>query len=579
MSESSRFNYEIAIRDFKQARKRAAVQHLLAQLTGKSDELLAYDDVRQQLRGTDIIERGVQEIPLDAIVGSVGRHDDFTRDFLPKKDSIQDRWAQVKAAVMNMTGIAPISVYQIGQGYFVRDGNHRVSVARYLGTPTIAAHVTEVKTKVPLAIDDEPDEVQCKARYAEFLEKTKLDELRPEARLLMTFCDQFHVFVSQIDAYRHNPEDGHRLSYPEATAQWYDNVYLPVVEIIRRQGTLHHFPERTEADLYLLFVEHQEELARALGWRIDTDTTITHLIEREARKPRSVIGWLGIHLYKLLVPDELDPGPEPGHWRREHLGRRKYESLFSSIVVGLQEETAKWQALDHAITVAKRENGTLYGLHIQSDTTSNGGDTIDVIRSAFEQRCQENGLTGELSVETGNVAQTILKRAAWADLVVLSLNHPPHPQPMKGFGAGFKLLVQRCPRPLLVVPSGASSPMDRALLAYDGSPKASEALFVAAYLGLRWSTYLTVVTVETKYTPQTAVARARAYLGEQGVTNVTYLVRPGPIGDSLLEAAESTRSNLMIMGGFGFRPVWNLVLGSTVNQVLSEFKQPILICR
>jgi nucleotide-binding universal stress UspA family protein len=150
---------------------------------------------------------------------------------------------------------------------------------------------------------------------------------------------------------------------------------------------------------------------------------------------------------------------------------------------------------------------------------------------------------------------------------------------MKGFGAGFKLLVQRCPRPLLVVPSGASSPMDRALLAYDGSPKASEALFVAAYLGLRWSTYLTVVTVETKYTPQTAVARARAYLGEQGVTNVTYLVRPGPIGDSLLEAAESTRSNLMIMGGFGFRPVWNLVLGSTVNQVLSEFKQPILICR
>ena len=143
--------------------------------------MLAYDYVSQQLRGTGTIDRGLQEIPLDAIVGSVGRYDDFTRDFLPKKDSIQDRWAGVKAAILNMTGMTPISVYQIGEGYFVRDGNHRVSVARQLGTPTITALVTEVKTRVPLAIDDDLDEVKCKARYAEFLEVTKLDELRPEA--------------------------------------------------------------------------------------------------------------------------------------------------------------------------------------------------------------------------------------------------------------------------------------------------------------------------------------------------------------------------------------------------------------
>ncbi len=579
MSEYNRFNYEVAIRDFKRARRQAAIRHLIAQLTGKSDELLVYDYIRQQLKATGTVDRGMQEIPIDAIVGSVGRYDDFTRDFLPKKDSIQARWAQVKAGILNMTGMSPISVYQIGEGYFVRDGNHRVSVARQLDTPTISALVTEVKTKVPLAIDDDPDEVQCKARYAEFLEKTKLDEQRPEANLLMTFCDQYHLFLSQIDAYQQNLEDGHSLPYPAAAAQWYDNVYLPVVKIIRRQGTLHHFPERTEADLYLLFVEHQEELVRALGWHIDTDTTITHLIEREARKPRSVIGWLGLHLYKLLVPDELDPGPEPGHWRKEHLGRRKYASLFSSILVGVQEETANWQALDHAITISKRENGNLYGLHIQSDKITEGDDTIDAIRSAFEQRCQVNALTGELTIETGNVAQTILKRAAWADLVVLSLNHPPHPQPFKGFGAGFKLLVQRCPRPLLVVPSGASSPMDRALLAYDGSPKADEALFVAAYLGARWSARLTIVTVETKFTTKSALGRARAYLEQQGVENVTYLLRPRPISDSLLETAREHGSNLLIMGGFGFRPALNLVLGSTVNQVLSKFKQPILICR
>jgi nucleotide-binding universal stress UspA family protein len=575
MVEENSLNYQAALRDFQYARRQAAIHHLLAQLTGKSDELLAYNEVRQQLRGTETIDRGVQEIPLEAIVGSVGRYKDFTREFLPKKDSIQERWVRVKTAFLNVVGMKPISVYQIGECYFVRDGNHRVSVTRQLGTTTISAHVTEVKTKVPLALGDDIDKVQCKASYVEFLEKTKLDESRPEANLLMTFCDQYPVFLSQIESYRQK----HSASGPDPAAQWYDKVYLPVVKIIRRQGTLHHFPERTEADLYLLFVEHQSELRQALGWQIDMDTTVTHLIEGETLKPHSVTDWLSSHLYHVLVPDEFHPGPEPGHWRKEHLDRRGDESLFSSIVVGVGKDIYQWQALDHAITIAKRENSSLYGLHVRPTKKADDDDSIQALRSAFDQRCQADGIKGELSVETGKVAKTILKRAAMVDLVVLSLNHPPRTQPAKGFGAGFKLLVQRCPRPLLVVPSGASSTMERAMLAYDGSPKADEALFVAAYLGLRWSTNLTVVTIKTKYTPSTALDQARVYLDKQGVPNVTYLLRLKPIGDSLLEAAESHDANLLIMGGFGFRPVMNLVLGSTVNQVLSEYKQPVLICR
>jgi nucleotide-binding universal stress UspA family protein len=121
--------------------------------------------------------------------------------------------------------------------------------------------------------------------------------------------------------------------------------------------------------------------------------------------------------------------------------------------------------------------------------------------------------------------------------------------------------------------------MDRALLAYDGSPKANEALFVAAYLRSRWSIPRTVVTIETLYTEETAMERARVYLDKQGDGNVTYVLRQKPIGESILETAEEHEINLMIMGGFGFRPVLNLMLGSTVDQVLREFKQPILICR
>ena len=581
MPEKNPFNYEVAVRDFKRARKQAAIQRLLSQLSGKSDELLAYDDVYQQLGGTGAIERGIQEIPLDAIVGSVGRSDDFTRNFLPKKDSIQERWAQVKTAILNMTGMGPISVYQIGEVYFVRDGNHRVSVARQLGTPTISALVTEVKTKVPLSLEDDLDEVQCKAHYAEFLEKTKLDELRPGTNLLLTLCDHYNVIYSQIDARRHQTsEDGQETgNYFDAVTQWYDKIYLPVVEIIREQGILHHFPERTEADLYLLFVEHKDELERALGWQIDTDTTVVDMLEQKADASRGILGWLGLQLYKTLIPDQLQTGPETGHWRKMHLAHRKQDSLFANILVGLPRDIREWRSLDHAMAIARREKGYVHGLHVVTDTEPKKNGAIDDLRSRFEKQCQASSVDGKFTVEEGNIAETILKRAAWVDLVVVSLTYPPQPQSLKRFGVGFSLLIQRCSRPILIVPDDADIQMDRILLAYDGSPKANEALFVAAYLASRWSSQLVVATVETKYTPGSAVDRARAYLDKQEVSNVNYLLRPKPIGDSLMETAKEFGSNLLIMGGFGFRPVLNLVLGSTVDQVLHEFKQPILICR
>ncbi len=581
MSEKNPLNYRVAVQDFKRARKQAAVRQLLAHLTGKSTELLAYDDVRQQLRETGTIERGLQEIPLDAIVGSVGRSDDFTRDFLPKKDSDQERWAQVKTAILDMSGMAPIDVYQVGEGYFVRDGNHRVSVARQLGTPTISAHVTEVKTKVPLAVDDDLDEVSCKARYVEFLEKTKLDELRPEANLLLTFGDQYRVLLTQIEAHRHRLAEEQQcyISHQEAVTQWYDHTYLPVADIIRQQGILRHFPKRTEADLYLLFVEHREELVRALGWHVDPDSTVADLARQQARAPHGIVGWLGLQLYKMLIPDELEAGPEPGQWRQDRLARHKCDCLFADILVNVQQEKVEWLALDQAVMIAKWENGRLFGLHVISDIETDHSQVIGAVRSDFNQRCQAAGLGGELTVEVGDVAHTILKRATWADLVVVRLAHPPESHPFTPVSAGFRTLLQRCPRPILVVPSGVHSPLDRALLAFDGSPKANEALFVAAYMASRWSLSLTVVTVETNYTSQAALQQARAYLDERGVDDVTYLLRRKPIAEAILETAEAHGSNLLIMGGFGFRPVLNLVLGSTVDRVLNEFRHPILICR
>ncbi len=580
MSRKNPLNYSVAIQDFKRARKQAAVQQLMARLTGKSTELLAYNYVHPHLGEANTIERGLQEIPLDAIVGSMSRYDDFTRDFLPKKDSDQERWARVKTAVLNMRGMEPIDVYQIGEVYFVSDGHHRVSVAKQLGTRTISARVIEIKTRAPLAIDDDLDEVICKARHVEFLEKTKLDKLRPETNILLTLCDHYHVLLAQIEAHQRQlaTEYQRDVSDQEAVTQWHDHVYQPIANIIREQGVLQSFPERTETDLYLLCVEHRDELVHLLGWHVDIDAAIANLAKKKKRRLYNTLSWLGFQMDMEGITNKLGAGPKPGEWRKGRLARRKHDSMFADILVGVQQKKAKWRALDQAVMVAKREKGRLFGLHVVSDKDADNSKVIGAVHADFKESCRAAKLDGELTVEVGEIAQTILKRALWADLVVVRLARPPQAQPLR-LSPGFNALLQQCPRPILVVPSGAHSLMDRALLAYDGSPKADEALFIAAYLASRWQISLTVVSAGKDSIPQTALEQAKTYLTSHGVDNAAYVSHQKPVVESIVATAEAHNSNMLIMGGFSFRPVLSLVLGSTVDQIIREFRHPILICR
>jgi hypothetical protein len=123
-------NFSSAVQDFYRARNQAALKEVLGRLTGRSTELLSYEDVRQKVRASGVISRSLQEIPVEAIIGSVGRYNDFTRDFLPRLDSDQNRWANVKVAVHDLSGVPPVELYKVGDIYFVHDGHHRISVAR-----------------------------------------------------------------------------------------------------------------------------------------------------------------------------------------------------------------------------------------------------------------------------------------------------------------------------------------------------------------------------------------------------------------------------------------------------------------
>ncbi len=556
MAHENPLNYRVAVEDFKRMRRQAAMQQLLARITGQDNVLLPYNQVVEMLQPEEHIDQGLQEIPIDAIVGSVGRYQDFTRDFLPKSDSDLERWARVKAAVMDMRGLDPIEVYQVGGAYFVKDGNHRVSVSRHLGVKTISAHVTEVKTRVPLTADDDPTLVICKARYADFLQETNLDKLCPAADLLMTYCGEYYTFLRQIRTHQGwlQLRQKRPISLDEAVKAWYEEVYQPVVAMMREQGLLRNFPGCTEADLYILLLRHQETLQEELGWRVRTETAVADMAKNLERVRPSL---------RLDETVELPSGSR--------------ERLFGEILFALRDSKLDWQRLEQVIEIVKRENGRLLGLHVVAAEEQRDNNHTRKVRATFQKVCAAAGIPYDFAVEVGPIGATIVQRAAFSDLVVAGLNHPPGSKPLARFSSGFNTLVQRCPRPILALP-GQPSPLDNALLAYDGSLKADEALYVATYLAVRWGTRLTVVTVETPYTTAAAAQRAGEYLAQYGI-EAELIVRQEDIAGAIMETAVSRSINLIIMGGFGFRPLVQVVLGSTVDKILRQFKYPILICR
>ncbi|PJF36536.1 MAG: hypothetical protein CUN49_04865 [Candidatus Thermofonsia Clade 1 bacterium] len=249
-------------RHFSQARMKAFWQEVWALLTGKSIDLLRFEEVKQRLRLTDERYLGLREIPLDKIVGSVGRYRDFTRTFLPRTNAVRSRWQRLDALARGAEGFPPIEVYKVGDAYFVIDGNHRVSVARQLGAKTIEAYVTELRTPVPIDENTTEKDLIQKEAYADFLRRTRLDVLRPEAQIILTEPDRYNQLLEHISVHRYfmGIDQKREVSWEEAVCSWYDNVYLPLVKLIREYGVLEYFPGRTEADLYAWLIKHQEAM-------------------------------------------------------------------------------------------------------------------------------------------------------------------------------------------------------------------------------------------------------------------------------------------------------------------------------
>jgi hypothetical protein len=289
-------NFLEGVSAFQTARLHAFWDEVLALVRGKPAELLSFEDIRTRLRLREENYRGLQEVPLDQIAGSVGRYREFTSKFLPKKNKMQERWSRVYAQASGMTGLPAIELYKVGDVYFVRDGNHRVSVARQLGSKTIQAHVTELPTSISLRPGMSEEELGNVTAYAEFLDITRLPHMRPHHQsMMLSEPSRYDDLLGHINLHRSvlQSSEGHPVTIEEAAADWYDNVYRPAVTLIRKYDMLKYMPKRTEGDLYLWMIDHLREVKDAYGEESDvrtfSDALVDYLSEKRILVPKDLL--------------------------------------------------------------------------------------------------------------------------------------------------------------------------------------------------------------------------------------------------------------------------------------------------
>ena len=271
-NQNFRSFYNEGVNKFQAIQNRVFWQEMLSHLTGRHSELMNFDDIRSRLHLHEEHYEGVQDIPLKNIVGSVGRYKDFTATFLPKNSSMKERWSRVYALANSLEGPPPIELYKVGDAYFVRDGNHRVSVARQLGASHIQAHVVVLPTTVPLRPGMSNLQMAAAEAYANFLDETGLARAVPNHDSIeLTAPARYHELMGHIFLHERVLEklEDRALTTEEVTADWYHSIYKPAIDLIRKYGVLDAVKgrkqPRTEGDLFLWLMNVLLELRHQHG--------------------------------------------------------------------------------------------------------------------------------------------------------------------------------------------------------------------------------------------------------------------------------------------------------------------------
>ncbi|MBV9837239.1 MAG: hypothetical protein JO156_03910 [Solirubrobacterales bacterium] len=270
--------------DFMRARRRAALAKLAGRLRGEPDDvgvILPYEEVVEALGFVSEHRVGPQVVPLDAIVGTVDRRREFDRRFRPTSARVRSRWEHIAAAMRRGEAMPPIDLVRIGEIHFVRDGHHRVSVARSLGREDIDAYVTEVVTRVGAERTITLADLPPKSLVREFFERVPLPE---DARAEIVLSDpwDYAELAESVEAwgFRLSQDRGEPVGRGETAYLWLETEFRPVVEMLRDADLI---GKRSEAEAYLEVSAERYRLMRTHRW---DEEVLRRLVQDGARRRR-----------------------------------------------------------------------------------------------------------------------------------------------------------------------------------------------------------------------------------------------------------------------------------------------------
>ncbi len=563
-------DYSSAISDFQRARWKGTIELLLARLTGRSADLLSYEDVRKAVQATAQSEKGLQDIPVKSIVGSMGRYNDFTHNFMPRHESDAHRWAGVRLAAERGQGLPPIELYKIGEAYFVKDGNHRVSIARDLDIPTIQAWVTEIQTRVPFTADMNADDLVLARQQAEFLTKTRLDKLRPESNVRVTEPGKYPILLDHIRTHQYfmGIDQDREVSWEEAVTHWYDEIYLNVLELIRQRGILEAFPDRTETDFYVWLADHRQDLESGIGWDLPTDSVVESFASSSAAN--SVTGRI-LDLAGVSQP-AVSPRPSLDSAINDRSPTQNGQ-LIQEILVTLGPEIDNQTMLTQAVEIAKHENATVRAIYTSADANGNHEMVPTKVQTLFDQIVIDAEITGRLAADVADWSTSALERARWNDFILAPIYKDTKP---KVFDENWRNLLVYSAKPILAVTDAPVAPK-KAFLVYTGHRKDQQSLFITAWLASQWGIEITVGIGGEPSQRNELISQVEGYLSRYQI-KVDFEVKHTDTPPEILNAI-GTRDFDLIIASMR-RPLWSRFRPSShllMLDLLQDTQIPVLI--
>ena len=220
----------------------------------KQENLKSFAEVQKEENAYNSVNLGIKEIPLGKIVGSVEKYSYFDKNFVPKNNIVKQRWISIYTAYMAETMLPPVILYKIKDDYYVYDGNHRVSVAKFLNFASIEAEVEEF-----LPTKDTKDKVIYREHM--FFEKETGIE-----GIILSEPIKYKYLREEIESYTNllSKRRNKTFTLKEGAAKWYKEIFLPI-KVLLEENNIEESQKKNINDIFMFLLDHKYYLSKNEG--------------------------------------------------------------------------------------------------------------------------------------------------------------------------------------------------------------------------------------------------------------------------------------------------------------------------